>query len=53
MRDPDYNKLVMLDRLEDLLEEMKELGITSIEQLTKRIDELEREIDDEARDDVG
>jgi hypothetical protein len=44
--DPLYDKLVLLDRLEDLLEEMEELGITDLTQLTARIDELEREIDD-------
>jgi polyhydroxyalkanoate synthesis regulator phasin len=41
-----YDKLVLLDRLEDLLEEMEELGITDLAQLTARIDKLEREIDD-------
>jgi polyhydroxyalkanoate synthesis regulator phasin len=46
MRDPLYDKLVLLDRLEDLLEEMEELGVTDIVQLTAMIDELEREIDD-------
>lgn len=46
MPDPLYDKLLMLDRLEDLLEEMEELGVTDLAQLTARIDELEREIDD-------
>jgi len=41
-----YDKLVLLDRLEDLLEEMEELGVTDLTQLTSRIDELEREIED-------
>ncbi len=52
--DPLYDKLALLDRLEDLLEEMDELGIHDIEQLIGRIAQLEREIDDiESSDDAS
>lgn len=42
-----YRQLQELDRLEDLLEEMVELGVTSAEQLRQRIDELHAQFDRE------
>jgi hypothetical protein len=46
-RDPMHDKLILLARLEDLLEELDELGITDVNQLIARIDSLEREISDD------
>lgn len=42
-----YRQLQELDRLEDLLEEMVELGVTSAEQLRQRIDDLHAQFDRE------
>jgi hypothetical protein len=44
--DPLFDTMVELDRLEELLEEMSELGITSVAELEARIGELEAQIDD-------
>lgn len=54
MPDALHEKLLLLDRLIDLLEEMEELGISDSAQLAARIDALEREIDDaEEESDAG
>ena len=47
-QDPLQDKLLVLDRLEELLEDMQELGVTSIDDIRERIEQLEREIDDPA-----
>ena len=47
-QDPLHDKLLLLDRLEELLEDMQELGVASLEDLRERIEQLEREIDDQA-----
>ena len=44
--DPLFDTMIELDRLEELLEEMSELGITSVAELEARIGELEAQIDD-------
>jgi hypothetical protein len=44
--DPLFEQMLELDRLEELLEELSELGITSVEDLEARIRELEAAIDD-------
>lgn len=44
--DEVHADLVLLDRLEELREDMEELEITSYEQLLKRIVELEAQLDD-------
>lgn len=51
--DPLFDRLVELDRLEELLEELNELHITTVVELEARIHELEADIDDapEADDD--
>jgi hypothetical protein len=48
--DPVHEQLLLLDRLEELREDMEELGITSLEQLRQRIVELEALLDDEDDD---
>jgi hypothetical protein len=50
MRDPMFDKLMMLDRLEELLEEMAELGVVTRDDVEARIRELEAEIDDATDD---
>lgn len=49
--DPLHEALLLLDRLEELREDMQELGITSLEELRKRIVELEAQLDDDGSDD--
>lgn len=44
--DPIFDKLALLERLEEIREELDELGITSLDELRQRIDDLEAEIDD-------
>lgn len=48
--DPSHDTLLLLDRLEELREDMEELGIRTIEELRQRIVELEALIDDEDDD---
>lgn len=48
--DPDeYNTLVELERLESLDEEMQELGVTSLDDIRRRIDELNAQLDEERK----
>ncbi len=52
--DPVFDKLTMLERLEEIREELDELGITSLDDLNKRIDALEAEVGDtEGEDSSG
>jgi hypothetical protein len=44
--DPLAPLLEELDRLEDLLEEMRDLGITTVEDVERRIAELNERVDD-------
>jgi hypothetical protein len=44
--DPDHEKLVLLDRLEELLEDMEELGVLTIEEVRARIEQLDAELED-------
>ncbi len=44
--DPEYDLLLLLDRLEELREDMQELGITSLQQLEARIRELHEQLPD-------
>lgn len=44
--DPLYESLLLLDRLEELREDMEELGITTIGELRQRIVALEAQFDD-------
>jgi uncharacterized small protein (DUF1192 family) len=49
---PLFDKLTQLDRLEELREELLELGVTTLAELEARIAALEAEIGDEPeRDD--
>lgn len=43
---PSYDRLLLLDRLEELREDMDELNVRSIEDLEARIAALEAEIAD-------
>lgn len=45
--DPLHESLLLLDRLEELREDMEELGITSLIELRQRIAELEAQLDDD------
>ena len=45
----EYNTLVELERLESLEEEMKELGVTSLDDIRRRIDGLNAQLDDERK----
>jgi hypothetical protein len=51
--DPLHESLLLLDRLEELREDMEELGIASLEELRKRIAELEAQLDDDDGSDDG
>jgi len=42
---PDYDALLLLERLESLLEEMEELGVSSREEVEARIAALHQELD--------
>jgi hypothetical protein len=48
--DPFHDALLLLDRLEELREDMEELGIRTIDELRQRIVELEALIHDEDDD---
>lgn len=45
--DPAFDTMLELDRLEELLEELNELGLSSVAELEARIHALEAQIDDE------
>lgn len=45
----EYNTLVELERLESLEEEMKELGVASLDDIRRRVDELNAQLDQECR----
>lgn len=45
-QDPQLDKLMQLDRLEELREELEELGVRTVEELEARIASLEAEIGD-------
>lgn len=49
--DPTYDRLVLLDRLEELREDMRELGVRSLDEIEQRIAEIEIELADDERDD--
>ena len=48
--DPIHESLLLLDRLEELREDMEDLGINSLEELRQRIVALEAQLDDDALD---
>lgn len=41
----EYDELELLERLESLLEEMEELGVTTLEEVEKRIEALHKKLD--------
>lgn len=45
--DADYNTLLLLERLESLLEEMEELGVSTREEIEARIAALHEKLDAE------
>jgi hypothetical protein len=45
----EYNTLIELERLESLEEEMQELGVTSLDDIHRRIDELNAQLDEERK----
>ena len=45
--DPTHETLLLLDRLEELREDMEELGISSLDDLRKRSVDLEARLEDE------
>lgn len=49
--DPVHDALLLLDRLEELREDMEELGIQTLDELRERIVALEAQLDDDEGDD--
>ncbi len=49
--DPIFEKLMLLERLEEIREELAELGIDSFDELAARIEQLEAEIGDTEEED--
>lgn len=47
-----YEKLDQLDRLEELLEEMQDLGVRTFEEIERRIAELDAEVGEQDSDDA-
>lgn len=45
----EYNTLIELERLESLEEEMEELGVTSLDDIRRRIEELNTQLDEERK----
>lgn len=45
----EYNTLVELERLESLEEEMQELGVASLDDIRRRIGELNAQLDEERK----
>lgn len=45
----EYNTLVELERLESLEEEMQELGVASLDDIRRRIEELNAQLDEERK----
>ncbi len=43
----EYDSMLVLERLESLEEEMLDLGVTTLDDVRRRIAELHRELDDE------
>lgn len=43
----EYNTLLELERLESLEEEMKELGVASLDDIRRRVEELNAQLDEE------
>lgn len=43
--EPDYDTLLLLERLESLLEEMEELGVSSRVEIEARIEALNQQLD--------
>ena len=43
--DPDYDTLLLLERLESLLEEMEELGVSSRAEIEARLEALNQQLD--------
>lgn len=41
----EYDTMLQLERLESIEEEMNELGVRTLDEVRKRIDELNRELD--------
>ena len=45
----EYNTLIELERLESLEEEMQELGVASLDDIRRRIAELNAQLDEERK----
>ena len=45
----EYNTLIELERLESLEEEMQELGVTSLDDVRRRVEELNAQLDEERK----
>ena len=46
----EYSTLVELERLESLEEEMQELGVASLDDIRRRIEDLNAQLDEERKD---
>lgn len=45
----EYNTMLQLERLESLEEEMSELGVTNLDEIRRRVDELNIQLDMERK----
>jgi len=45
----EYNTLIELERLESLEEEMQELGVASLDDIRRRIEDLNAQLDEERK----
>jgi hypothetical protein len=45
--DAEYDELELLERLESLREDMEDLGIRTLEELIKRIEDLHKQLDEQ------
>ena len=43
--DEEYSEMELLERLESLREDMEDLGVTSLQEVVARIEELHRHLD--------
>ncbi len=50
MEEDEYDAMELLERLETLREDMEDLGVTTLAEVTQRINELHRRMDSRYRD---
>jgi hypothetical protein len=50
IEEDEYDTMELLERLESLREDMEDLGVTTLAEVTQRINELHRRLDSKYRD---